>query len=52
MKIEDLNKELEEKRMKLKNFRFSLSGGKTKNIKEGHEIKKEIARILTAINNR
>jgi ribosomal protein L29 len=41
---------LKEKREALRVFRFALSGSKTRNIKEGNNIKKEIARIMTAIN--
>jgi len=49
---EDLNKALSEKRSGLKDFRFGLSGSKTKNVKKGKEIKKDIARILTEMNSR
>lgn len=38
------------KRVALRNFRFSIAGSKVKNVKEGHAIRKDIARILTAIN--
>ncbi len=41
---------LGEKRVALRNFRFSVAGSKVKNIKEGYAIRKDIARILTAIN--
>ncbi len=44
---EDLQKMLTEKQIALRTFRFGLSGGKVKNVKEGRELKKEIARILT-----
>lgn len=40
---------LGEKRVALRNFRFSVAGSKVKNVKEGHVIKKDIARILTAL---
>jgi len=43
---------LKEKQEALRVFRFALSGGKTKNIKEGAGLKKEIARILTVLNNK
>ena len=49
---EDLHKTLSEKRSGLRDFRFGLSGSKTKNVKKGKEIKKDIARILTELNNR
>ena len=44
---QDLLKILSEKRAELREFRFGLAGSKTKNIKKGKEIKKDIARILT-----
>jgi ribosomal protein L29 len=48
----ELAKLLGEKRKALRLFRFSLSGGKAKNTKEGMQTKKEIARILTELNKR
>lgn len=47
---EELKKLLSEKRLELKNFRFGTSGSKTKNVKEGANLRKDIARILTALN--
>ena len=41
---------LTEKREALRAFRFSMAGGKTKNIKEGMSLKKEIAQIMTLLN--
>lgn len=49
---EDLSKMLSEKRSDLRSFRFGLSGSKTKNVKKGKEIRKEIARVLTELNAR
>ncbi len=46
----ELGQLLKEKKEALRVFRFALSGGKTKNIKEGMNLKKEIARIMTALN--
>ncbi|PIP86524.1 50S ribosomal protein L29 [Candidatus Campbellbacteria bacterium CG22_combo_CG10-13_8_21_14_all_43_18] len=48
----DLGKLLKEKRQSLQNFRFSLSGSKTRNTKEGRALRKDIARILTVMNER
>jgi ribosomal protein L29 len=45
----DLLKELDEKRLKLRDIRFGLAGSKSKNVKEQKMIKKDIARILTAL---
>ncbi len=47
MKAEDLQKNLEQKRKKLQEFRFSVSGSGTKNSKEARDLKKAIAQILT-----
>jgi ribosomal protein L29 len=41
---------LNEKREALRVFRFAMSGGKIKNIKEGQNLKKEIAQIMTLLN--
>lgn len=48
----DLIKMLNDKRVALKMFFFNLAGSKTRNVKEGREIKKEIARILTEMHFR
>ena len=47
----DLNKMLVEKREALRVFRFGAAGAKTKNVKEGRAIRKDIARVLTALKN-
>ncbi|MEK7116988.1 MAG: 50S ribosomal protein L29 [Patescibacteria group bacterium] len=46
----DLIKELDEKRLSLREIRFGLAGSKSKNVKEQKMIKKNIARIETALN--
>jgi len=48
----ELKKVLQEKRDALRNFRFSVSGSKTRDVKEGKNIRKDIARILTELNRR
>jgi ribosomal protein L29 len=58
--IKDLNKKTDkelsalliEKRLALRNFRFSVAGSKTRNVKEGLAIRKDVARILTIINSK
>ncbi|MBA4318438.1 MAG: 50S ribosomal protein L29 [Flavobacterium sp.] len=45
----ELDKELSEKAVALSNFRFGTSGSKTKNVKAGKNLKKEIAQILTIL---
>jgi ribosomal protein L29 len=47
---QELVKALNEKQVALRSFRFGMSGSKTKNVKEGRNLRKEIARILTALN--
>jgi ribosomal protein L29 len=46
----DLAKLASDKRESLRVFRFGAAGAKTKNVKEGKGIRKDIARILTAMN--
>lgn len=41
---------LAEKQKALRTFRFGGAGSKTRNVKEGRGLKKDIARILTAYN--
>lgn len=48
----DLARLLSEKRESLRVSRFGSSGSKNKNVKETKELKKDIARILTAINSK
>jgi len=43
---------LADKRGALQNFRFGSAGSKTRDVKEGHNAKKDIARILTALNKK
>ena len=45
----DLSKLVAEKREALRVFRFGGAGAKTKNVKEGRAIRKDVARILTAL---
>jgi ribosomal protein L29 len=39
-----------EKKTALRNFRFAVAGSKTRNVKEGNALKKDIARIETILN--
>ena len=43
----ELKKALTDKREAFRNFRFGTAGSKTRNVKDGRLIKKEIARIMT-----
>jgi ribosomal protein L29 len=45
----DLMKELNEKRLSLHDIRFGTAGSKSKNVKEQKMIKRDIARIYTAL---
>ncbi len=46
----ELHRMLTEKRAGLQKFRFGVSGSKTKNVREGRVLRKDIARILTQLN--
>ncbi len=45
---QDLTKMLREKEESLRMFRFAISGSKTRNVREGRGLRKDIARIHTA----
>ena len=47
--IEDLNKELSKKKAELRDLRFKAKGTRLKDDKAIRALKKEIARVLTAI---
>lgn len=51
-KKDDLKTLLGEKRKALQEFRFNLAGSKLKNLREGRNLRKDIARILTASNSK
>ena len=46
----DLTTDLQEKRKELRSLRFNLAARKLKNVREIREAKKDIAQILTVIN--
>lgn len=46
----DLIKALLEKREDLRKLRFGNTGSKSRNVKEGSTIRKDIARIMTELN--
>ena len=50
--LTELHALLKEKRERLYHLRVELSQGKNKNLKEYRQTKKDIARILTVINER
>lgn len=47
---EELLKEVNEKRLSLRDLRFGIAGSKNKNVKEQRNIKRDIARTKTALN--
>jgi ribosomal protein L29 len=49
--LKDLELEAAEKRLAIKNFRFSMSGSKSKNVREGRNLRRSLARVLTEINS-
>lgn len=46
---EELRKDLKNKEESLRAFRFGISGTKARNVKEGRNIRKDIARIKTIL---
>lgn len=48
----ELTKELSTAKDSLRDFRFGISGSRTKNVKEGKNLRKKIAQINTEINAR
>jgi len=47
----DLEKDLNEKQLALRDLRFGIAGSKNKNVKQQMSLRKEIARIKTQINS-
>ena len=50
--VKELLQEIEQKREKLREFRFSVAGSKLRNVREGRNLRKDIARLLTEFNER
>ncbi len=48
----DLEKMLAERRTRLRQFWFNLAGGQVTKVKEGRQLRREMARILTILNQR
>jgi len=48
----DLHKELTEKKSDLQRFRFGMAGSKTRDVKRGRDLHRDIARILTELSRR
>ena len=50
--VEDLQAEIVDKREALRVFRFGGAGSRTRNVREGRNLRKDIARLLTELNSR
>ncbi len=48
----DIAKEIRERKESLRQFRFDLSGSKTRNVKLGVKLRKEVAQLMTEANSR
>jgi len=48
----DLQQLIDEKRERIRQLRFTIASGKVKNVREIRALKRDIARILTALNNK
>lgn len=48
----ELERLVADNREKLRAFRFAMTGSKAKNVKEGKTLRKEIARMLTELNQK
>ncbi|MBI5456773.1 50S ribosomal protein L29 [Candidatus Kaiserbacteria bacterium] len=49
---DDLKKEVTEKREALRTFRFGEAGSRSRNVKEGRSLRRDIARLLTELRAR
>lgn len=47
----ELKKLIDENNNAMREFRFGLSGGKVKNVKTSRNLRRDVARALTIINN-
>lgn len=50
--VEQLRAEVAEKREALRTFRFGEAGSRSRNVREGRNLRKEIARLLTEARSR
>ncbi len=50
--VEDLQKEISEKRESLRSFRFGEAGSRTRNVRSGRTLRREIARMETELSVR
>jgi len=50
--VRELQKLVADKRESLRTFRFEGAGSRTRNVREGRELRREIARIMTELRSR
>lgn len=50
--IDDLQKEIVQKREALRSFRFGSAGSRSRNTREGRNLRKDIARLMTEVSTR
>lgn len=50
--VDDLHKEIREKREELRTFRFGSAGSRSRNVREGRTLRKDIARLMTEVSAR
>ena len=50
--VEQLTKEISDMREKLRTIRFGGAGSRSRNVKEGYNIRKDVARALTELRSR
>ena len=50
--VEELRTMLKERREDERKFRFDISGSKVKDVREGHNARKDVAKILTELRRR
>ncbi len=50
--VQDLHKEIAEKRELVRSFRFGEAGSRKRNVREGRNLRRDIARLLTEMNSR
>ena len=48
----EIAKLIDEKKESLRGYRFAISGSKTRNVREGRNTRKEIARLMTELSDR
>ena len=50
--VEELHKKVTELREQLRAFRFGGAGSRTRNVREGRVIRREVAKVLTELRSR